>query len=764
MAAKQANLCHAKLLLIVLALQSTLPVMAAGILWPIAEGGNGHTYQPISAGTLIAWTTADQLAREAGGYLATITSDAENEFVFNLVRDDYSYWYVWFGSNYYGPWLGGYQLPGSSEPADGWAWVTGEPFVFEAWNSGEPSNTAGGLNEDRIHFAGSGRPQAFWNDQISFDGVFGPIAFVVEYEPVTFEAEDAEFFEAGSVETVLSGYSGDGYVALDGQVEDPLGWPINTRAVGPHTLVFHYANTGLNPVPVNIIVNGAGLAQGLLETDAMGEEAWNSLAVCVYLNAGNNLIELGLPAHSQGIALDKLTVLNESMNLMDLRSEIMDCDGPDLASRANALDRSIDTCWYVDSFPESLEVDLGDIYPLNHAKIVYGDGAACQYRIEVRTGLKDIYTLAVDQTEDAASVDAACHFNTVLARYIRLTVTGMVEPENSGAEIAEFQAMAKPEYAAITTESGQYRTIQQAVDAAQDGDVITLQPGLYTGPGNDAINMKGKAITLTSIDPEDELVVTRTIIKGDTPALGAIMCFNKETHHCLLSGLTVTGARAGIYCEAASPLVRHCHLVENLGAGIEMLNRSKPTIDHCLIAGNRHTGVYTNPTGRRGNLSAPVIQNCTIADNLGFGIDGGSPLVVVNSIIWSNGHLTEGVQIANSDPLLSYCCLPGQWEGAGILNHDPLFVRQGLWEPVPQDLWSGPEDPGMQYIAGDYHLQSEVGFWNASDSAWLTSPMSSPCIDAGDPDSDWTQEPAPHGSRLNMGAYGGTLQASLSSL
>jgi hypothetical protein len=40
--------------------------------------------------------------------------------------------------------------------------------------------------------------------------------------------------------------------------------------------------------------------------------------------------------------------------------------------------------------------------------------------------------------------------------------------------------------------------------------------------------------------------------------------------------------------------------------------------------------------------------------------------------------------------------------------------------------------------------------------------MTSPCIDAGDPNSDWTGEIWPHGERINMGTYGGTQQASMS--
>jgi hypothetical protein len=40
--------------------------------------------------------------------------------------------------------------------------------------------------------------------------------------------------------------------------------------------------------------------------------------------------------------------------------------------------------------------------------------------------------------------------------------------------------------------------------------------------------------------------------------------------------------------------------------------------------------------------------------------------------------------------------------------------------------------------------------------------VTSPCIDAGDPDSDFADEPESNGQRINLGAYGGTEQASKS--
>jgi len=45
---------------------------------------------------------------------------------------------------------------------------------------------------------------------------------------------------------------------------------------------------------------------------------------------------------------------------------------------------------------------------------------------------------------------------------------------------------------------------------------------------------------------------------------------------------------------------------------------------------------------------------------------------------------------------------------------------------------------------------------------WVYDDVTSPCIDAGNPASDWTEELWPHGKWINMGAYGGTPQASMS--
>lgn len=46
--------------------------------------------------------------------------------------------------------------------------------------------------------------------------------------------------------------------------------------------------------------------------------------------------------------------------------------------------------------------------------------------------------------------------------------------------------------------------------------------------------------------------------------------------------------------------------------------------------------------------------------------------------------------------------------------------------------------------------------------SWIQDDVTSPCIDAGDPNSDWSAELSHHGERINLGVYGGTSHASKS--
>jgi hypothetical protein len=187
-------------LAVITSLISTATVAVADITnqaqWTIASGGNGHTYRVVAKPGLISWNTANSEASLAGGYLATITSPAENAFVFSLI-DNAAFWTQ--SANDHGPWIGGFQAPGSSEPAGGWTWVTQpgetspEPFSYSNWEAGEPNNLTDTVlgtayNQDRISFfnSGSGRA-ATWSDEYNLTG--SPlnqwtISYIIEFNSV----------------------------------------------------------------------------------------------------------------------------------------------------------------------------------------------------------------------------------------------------------------------------------------------------------------------------------------------------------------------------------------------------------------------------------------------------------------------------------------------------------------------------------------------------------------------------------------------------
>src|ERR1035438_3846734 len=129
--------------ILVIPLLITSPGLASAN--PVSWSGNGHFYDVISVSGTISWEDANAAALAVGGYLATITSQAENDFAFLLVNNA-TYWH---GSS--GPWLGGYQSPATNQPDANWHWVTGEAWNYTNWQIGQP-NDSGGKKRDKLQF------------------------------------------------------------------------------------------------------------------------------------------------------------------------------------------------------------------------------------------------------------------------------------------------------------------------------------------------------------------------------------------------------------------------------------------------------------------------------------------------------------------------------------------------------------------------------------------------------------------------------------
>ena len=357
-----------------------------------------------------------------------------------------------------------------------------------------------------------------------------------------------------------------------------------------------------------------------------------------------------------------------------------------------------------------------------------------------------------------------------------------------------------------------FRKVQDAINATVDGDVVEIRPGLYTGEGNYDLDPNGKSVTIRSIDPNDSNVVASTII--DPNGAGRGFYFHSgEDVNCVISGFTLRkgytdGSGGAIFFDNSDPTIRNCVIIDNIaasgGGGIHCYY-SNPTLKNCVIAGN-------TTQGNGGGIwyfksSSSRIINCTISSNAANWYGDGiychvSNVIITNSIFLSNNFNDSYVASGNVD--VSYCDIQGGWvNGSGNVDQDPYFVSfdpnsdPNMWDFHLQSVY-GRWDTGFYKIdfdkdgivnlldfaklggvwlkngdnlpedlnrngrvdLADLQIFTEYYLTNGYGGEWVSDAVTSPCIDTGDPNSDWGNEPWPNGKRINMGAYGGTNQAS----
>ncbi|MHC4355269.1 MAG: right-handed parallel beta-helix repeat-containing protein, partial [Planctomycetota bacterium] len=243
--------------------------------------------------------------------------------------------------------------------------------------------------------------------------------------------------------------------------------------------------------------------------------------------------------------------------------------------------------------------------------------------------------------------------------------------------------------------------------------------------------------------------------------------------HCTFSGNSTDISGGGMYNNQSSPAVVNCIFTGNSaqrGGGMRNARNSNPTLANCVFTGNwaetrRRPGDIVGGGAMANKNSRPTLTNCTFSGNSAdtrgggmFNSDNSNP-VLSNCIVWGN-------VVQNSSPIdndttssatITYSDVQGGWPGQGNINADPFFASPGY--RIAANARTGGHDV---WIAGDYHLKSHAGRWDPDSGTWVQDDMTSPCIDAGDPNSPVAFEPFPNGGIINMGAYGGTAEAGMS--
>ncbi len=299
-----------------------------------------------------------------------------------------------------------------------------------------------------------------------------------------------------------------------------------------------------------------------------------------------------------------------------------------------------------------------------------------------------------------------------------------------------------------------HSTIQGAIDASANGDIVIVRPGTYV----ENIDFVGKAITvqseqgvaLTTIDGNQagSVVVFRTgedwnsRLDGFTTANGSGTFFSSSFYrgggiYCaygcapIIENNTITGntadqgggsyggqlennivtgntanSRGGGIDNAAT--VKNSVISNNIayekGGGIHM--NGGPGVENCIITGNMAD--YGGGICCSSKWFTPTIEKCTIVGNLanyGGGICAqDSWPSITGSILWDNSAWNgpELYEMYTGGFSVTYSDVKGGCSGTGNINADPLFV-----------------DPAN----GDYHLQQDP----------CQPGVVNPCVDSGHP-------------------------------
>ncbi len=226
--------------------------------------------------------------------------------------------------------------------------------------------------------------------------------------------------------------------------------------------------------------------------------------------------------------------------------------------------------------------------------------------------------------------------------------------------------------------SGDYPTIQDAINGARDGDVIELEAGVYTGDGNRDLLLHRKEITIRSatgfagtciIDCEgsaaDAHRAFRFELEGPATTIEDIVVVNGHASH-----------GAGVLFDlGSSPTLRACVFADNnaetTGGGIHVV-AGEPSIEGCYFENNSAPG--GGGGAYYGGQARCQLFDCTFEGNQSVSGRGGGLLAegdvdLFGSLFVSNvGPQGGAIALIGTDANITSTTLYGNHasEGGGI--------------------------------------------------------------------------------------------------
>jgi len=169
-------------------------------------------------------------------------------------------------------------------------------------------------------------------------------------------------------------------------------------------------------------------------------------------------------------------------------------------------------------------------------------------------------------------------------------------------------------------------------------------------------------------------------------------------------------------------------------------------------AGGRGHGIYTDQ-----HVGTPAFSWVNISNNVFYDLEGDGVY-----------HRQTSLNLTVKNNIFAEVDGYGVNHTAGNLTfeyNDIWNATKGNYNLISAEIFEGSNNISVDplfYDAenGKFYLNSTAGTWNGT--GWEIMSVDSPCIDNGSTSDDYTNEPYPHGQRINIGAYGNTIYASKS--
>ncbi|MCP4293423.1 MAG: T9SS type A sorting domain-containing protein [bacterium] len=261
--------------------------------------------------------------------------------------------------------------------------------------------------------------------------------------------------------------------------------------------------------------------------------------------------------------------------------------------------------------------------------------------------------------------------------------------------------------------SGDFPTIQAAINSANDGDIIQLSNGTFTGPGNRDLDTDETNVTIESLNGDPSLCVIDCQGSSADPHYG--IEYSALDASTFLRGITITNGYGSEHGGAlrlwnANIIVENCifsnNTAWNFGGAVYAVEESSPSFLNCIFQNNSADYYGLGGAVFAQNVSSPVFEGCVFSGNqahLGGAIysEYECTPMVSSSTFWNNSH--EAAHMSTDCTLTIAKSILAFNEGYAITGSD-----NGAANLICSNIFGNPSGNWAGILSGQAGINSNI--------------------------------------------------------